>query len=290
MEAQIRHAVWGHKSEVPKVIRLISEAAAALRITVESVDPEYGLLIELRRGAQRVTLLGGRSPLNDALAARICEDKYYTGLILDREGFSTPKTVRCLLPGHFESDFYERRSGHRGGLKFARDHGFPLVVKPNRLSHGCHVSTVRNIAGLKRAVNTVWNSDYIALVQEWLPGADIRLNFLDGEFLCGYERRPALDTNEESGILNLARGATPRLIPDLTPDWLKYCTSIGRVLNLRHFGLDVRVKDPNSRPERMGIIEVNASPLCVQLYHQGYRELAVASQVRVLRAIFERSP
>lgn len=290
MEAQIEHAALETAPEVPKVIGLISEAAKALNITVTVVDPEYGLLVELSRDGQTQTLLGGRSPLNDAVAARICEDKFYTGIILKRRGYSTPDTARCLKPGHFASEHYDSRSGISNGLTFARINGFPLVVKPNRLSHGRDVSLVRNVAELKAAVDAVWRSDYIALVQEWLPGSDLRLNFLDGEYLCGYERLPGSDTSRDAGILNLASGAIPRLLSDLSADWLTYCASIGRVLNLRHFGIDIRVKDLHARPEHMGIIEVNASPLCVQLYHQGYREQAVAAQIRVLSAIFGPRP
>ncbi len=287
MEAQIEHAALEPAPEVPKVIGLISEAAKALNITVTVVDPEYGLLVELSRDGQTQTLLGGRSPLNDAVAARICEDKYYTGIILKRQGYSTPDTARCLKPGHFSSEHNDRRSGISNGLEFARINEFPLVVKPNRLSHGRGVSLVRNIEELKAAVDAVWRLDYIALVQEWLPGSDLRLNFLDGDFLCGYERRPGSDTSRDAGILNLASGATPGLLSGLSTDWITYCANIGRVLNLRHFGLDLRIEDLQARPEDMRIIEVNASPLCVQLYHQGYREQAVASQIRVLRAIFD---
>lgn len=285
MEVQVEHAVLKATAEVPRVIALIKEAAATLDIDVKTLDPEYGLLIELTRGAECVTLLGGRSPLNDAVAARICEDKYYTGLILGRKGYTTPKTERALKPGHFKSEHYDRRSGIGSGLAFARRTGFPLVVKPNRLSHGRFVSLAANRAELEAAVDTVWRSDYIALVQEWLPGTDVRLNFLDGEYLCGYERRAGSGT--DSGILNLASGATPHLISDLSPEWLRYCAGIGRTLKLRHFGLDIRVEDLLCSPERMGIIEVNASPLCVCLYHQGYREQAVASQIKVLRAMFD---
>lgn len=290
MEAQIEHAALEPAPEVPKVMGLIVEAAKALNITVTVVDPEYGLLVELSRDGQTQTLLGGRSPLNDAVAARICEDKYYTGIILKRQGYSTPDTARCLKPGHFSSEHYDRRSGISNGLKFARLHGFPLVVKPNRLSHGRDVSLVRNVAELKAAVDAVWRSDYIALVQEWLPGSDLRLNFLDGEFLCGYQRQPGSDTRGDADILNLASGAIPHLIPELSAEWLRYCINIGRVLNLRHFGLDLRIEDLQARPDDMRIIEVNSSPLCVQLYHQGYRAQAIASQIRVLRAIFDLHP
>ena len=55
--------------------------------------------------------------------------------------------------------------------------------------------------------------------------------------------------------------------------------------NLRHFGIDLRTPGFHTAPESAAIIEVNASPLLLQLYNMGHRQTALAAQARVLDAI-----
>lgn len=174
----------------PNATHLCLEAAARLGIEAQILDPEYGYLFELRRGDQRRVLLGGRSPLNDAVAARLAEDKYYAGLLLARAGLRVPETVRCLSPQHESLREYRARAGMAPGEALAERQGFPLVVKPNRLSHGRGVQLVENRLALAAAIRSVWQLDAIALVQTPAAGRDFRLDFLDGSYLAGYERRP----------------------------------------------------------------------------------------------------
>ncbi|MBI4702668.1 MAG: hypothetical protein HY744_16220 [Deltaproteobacteria bacterium] len=177
-------------SEHPAAVALQIEAARRLGLHATTLDPEFGYLFELAGGGRSITMLGGRSPLNDAVAARIAEDKHYTGLVLARRGFRTPGTERCLRPGYFLAGPCRDRAGTAPARRFAAEHGYPVVVKPNRQSHGREVALVRDLAELEAAIDRIWSIDYIALVQERIAGPDVRLDFLDGEYLLGYERVP----------------------------------------------------------------------------------------------------
>jgi cyanophycin synthetase len=314
---------------LPLAVQLCAEAAERLGAQVEVLDPEYGYLFRVSLDGKSVTLLGGRSPLNDAVAARLCEDKYYTGLLLERAGFNVPKSVRCVDPEYFQLDQFEGRMGIAAGAEFARRQGYPVVVKPNRMSHGRHVELVRNEKELERHVAKIWSFDYIALVQQVVHGIDLRFDFLDGEYLAGYMRRPLVvrgngqssirellsdlkgatdasaravlaagfdpDTIPRAGeelnlggqILNLNRCATAELVESLPAEWLDYCRAIGRALNLRHFGVDLRAPAFDADPRLATVLEVNSSPLLVQLYRLGHADLAVEGQVKVLAAILE---
>ncbi len=316
-----------------------TEAARRLGMTVRNLDADYGYLFELRRGDRRATMLGGRSPLNDAVAARICEDKFYTQLLLDGAGHRVATTQRCLAPGYFKNPTLAASAGIEPGLTFAREYGYPLVVKPNRLSHGRDVGVVDDEQQLTTAVERIWRSDYIALLQEKLDGVDLRLDFLDGTYLAGYIRRPVVIEGDgtrtirqlaaakdqrfghdtfwqrtaddpvwcrevlEQGrdaesilpdgvridlsgdILNLNGWAMAEPIAELPSAWRDHCLAIGAALNLRHFGIDLRSAGLHSPPKSAAIIEVNASPLLLQLYKMGHRETALAAQARVLDAI-----
>lgn len=272
---------------LPRAVELIREAARTLGLSFGLLDSEFGHLFELSDGFVSRTLLGGRSPLNDAVAARIADDKYYTGVVLERSGFRVPTSVRCLRPGYFELEEYGDRVGDHRALPFALEHGYPLVVKPNRLSHGRLVQLVHHGGELTNAVHEVWKVDYVALVQTAHEGLDVRLDFLDQEFLVGYTRRPH-PASPRAGIdiLNLARGAQADVLETLPEAWIKLGRRIGKSLNLRYFGIDFKARGLDSDPDLATVVEVNASPLFVQLYAQGHRELALRAQVRVLQAVW----
>ena len=328
---------------VAQILR--TEAAARLGFEVEVLDPETDYLYELRgRGKKRV-LVVGLSPLNDAGAARLAADKFYSGVALEREGFKVPRSVRCLAPGTFEVSTFPHHTGLEPARRFAAEYGFPLVVKPNRGSRGRDVTRVENLAELEAAVEGVWDNDYLALVQERVCGFDLRLDFLDGEFLLGYTRQPVilrgdgetplwkqlagwdsrfngaafeasldqdplwtkrvlergltlssvLPEGEEiplsEDILNLNRLCTATMVKVVPPAWQQHCCSIARVLQLRFFGIDFKVPEPDPLlrmdPAEATVLEVNASPGLGQTFRRGETEMAIRAQMRLMEAILD---
>ena len=171
------------------MIQIRLEAARRLGCEVAALDPETGFLNEIRRGPLRRVLVGGLSPLNDAVAARLVGDKHFTGLTLAHRGFETPYSVRCLEPGYFRDGDYASHTGLGPALDLARSHGYPLVVKPNSGSRGLDIAVVHDDGELEEAIRTIWRRDYLALVQLPVPGFDLRIDFLDTAFLFGYTRR-----------------------------------------------------------------------------------------------------
>ncbi len=171
-------------------------AAARIGYQTRIVDPTYGYLYEVSHGGERRYIVGGMSPLNDAVAARIAQDKHYSAMVLEERGFRVTQGVRCLRAGYFKYEDYGNRSGFQPGIDLANRCGYPVIVKPNRMALGRDVVAVGSESELVEAVETVWRDDYIALVQAVAPGADLRLDFLDGSFLAGYQRRPVVVTGD----------------------------------------------------------------------------------------------
>jgi glutathione synthase/RimK-type ligase-like ATP-grasp enzyme len=159
------------------------------------LDPETGWLWKIERGDRSLILAGPSSPLNDAAAARLAVDKFFTGVVLRAAGLRAPDTIRCLradvassaTEGH---DAFASQRGLEPALAFADARGYPLIVKPNRGAQGRCVSRVDDRPALLRAVERVWAIDEIALVQPALLGLDLRVDMLDGELLLAYLRRP----------------------------------------------------------------------------------------------------
>lgn len=271
---------------LPEAVRLMEEAALELGLTFRLLDPEGGHLFELSDGRITRTFLGGRSPLNDAVASRIADDKYYTELLLRRAGFRVPQSVRCLKPGAFSAE-YAGQTGHSPAQDWVRRHDLPLVVKPNRLSHGRHVQLVYDEQEMVDAILRVWEFDSIALVQTPHAGVDVRLDFLDTDYLVGYTRTQAEGASErESLILNLTLGARAEPLPAVSDAWHRHGLAVGRALGLRYFGIDFKAPSMDADPADATVIEVNSSPLFVQMALQGHRAAALAAQKRVLSAVW----
>ena len=263
------------------LLQLRLEAARRLGCRVVPLDPETGFLYRIEKGERGRLLHGGLSPLNDAVAARIASDKHHTGLVLSSAGFRSPETARCLRPGHFRSSEFDELTGFEPAERFAQNHVFPLIVKPNRGSRGVDISVVDDPGAMRAAIEQVWRRDYLALVQVPAPGIDLRIDLLDGDFLFGYLRRPlavegdgestldelferlldsdalwaelgrpldtVLDPGErlafETPILNLNRLCLGERLEDLPAPWLDFSRSISRLFNLRHIGIDLKISD-----------------------------------------------
>ena len=318
---------------------LLFDAAERLGLQARVLDPAFGYLWELSDGrGHSQAIVGLRIPLNLAAASHLASDKHYASMVLAGAGFRTPRTERALAPRAFGDTSLAERAGVRPAVEFARHSGYPLIVKPNRLSHGRGVARVESEAELLDAVQKVFDLDSIALVQELIEGTEYRLEFLDGEYLVGYERAPTAVTGDgirsvgellraldprftrdrfferlqrrgpltrhleargfgfdtimpvgeplpvEETVLNLARGATPVLLDELPTGWLEWAVRAGKVLGLRHFGLDFR-HVPGEPIERACVLEVNSNPAVSHLARAGYRERALESRMRLLSAV-----
>lgn len=321
------------------VLSLRVEAARRLGCEVVPLDPETGYLCEIRRGARRLYLLGGFSPLNNAGASRIAEDKFFTALVLERAGLRVPPGARCLRAGRFLQEDFSSHLGLAPGRAFAAAHGYPLVVKPNRGARGRQVNVVAGDDELAAAVEAIWQHDYLALVQPLIAGLDVRLDFLDDDYLFGYVRRPVvlrgngasrvsellaradgrfrgetfarllagdpiwtaaagrrgLDLDSvlaagetldlSSPILNLNRLCVAERLDRPAPAWLDHGRRIGRLLGLRHYGVDFKAASPDDDPRAATVLEVNASPSLARIAELGHREEALEAETRVVSAI-----
>ncbi|WP_145068009.1 hypothetical protein [Engelhardtia mirabilis] len=179
------------RREVPFVVELCLEAAARLGWNTEVLDPAFGYLWEVELpGGRRRAMVGAKTPINDAAAAQLALDKHYAGVVLRRAGFGVPAGVRALSPKHFADTRYAKDVGLDPALELARAKGFPLIVKPNRLSHGRFVRLVETEKELRRGIEAIWGLDRVALAQTVVDGRELRVDVLDGELLAAYERRP----------------------------------------------------------------------------------------------------
>lgn len=205
------NAAMNDTSSLSPTVQLRAEAARRLGYTIHNLDPDSGYLWEICKGDRRRLLMGAFSPHNSAIAARLAEDKFHTATLVKRLHRRVPDVARCLRPGRFEHEDFTSHLGMAPAHAFAERLGFPLVVKPNRGARGRHVQVVHDVASMEAAIETVWTYDYLALVQEVAQGIDVRLDFLDDDFLFGYLRRPVrLVGDGRRSLRQLLADADPR--------------------------------------------------------------------------------
>lgn len=175
----------------PFPVALAIEAAHNLGWSTRLLDPEFGYLWEvaLPDGRRRV-MVGVKTPVNDGAASQLATDKHYTSMVLAEQGVRVPAGVRALSPRHFRGTELAGCANLDEARTFADRTGYPLIVKPNRLSHGRLVRCVEDAAALEAAVAAIWELDRVALVQERVVGRELRIDLLDGELLAAYERHP----------------------------------------------------------------------------------------------------
>lgn len=263
------------------------EAARAAGCRIEPLDPETGYLFAIERDGTRQLLLGGLSPLNDAVAMAIASDKFHCATVLEAAGFRVPRHTRCLRPGRFADDDFASHAGIRSLRAFVDDIGWPVIAKPGHGARGRDVVAVRDMASLEAAVERIWRNDHLAVVESVAEGIDLRIDMLDDTCLVAYLRRPLAGHRPGDPVLNLNRRATADVIDPLPEPWRHFAGRIRRALDLRHLGIDLKIRDLDADPSTACVIEVNASPSMEQIAIRGHEDQVLRGETLIIEAILE---
>ncbi|WP_245853099.1 N-acetylglutaminylglutamine synthetase [Blastococcus aggregatus] len=157
---------------------LIAEEALRRGIRVEVTDPEWGEL-RLSVGGRTVVTRESLSEFTTAVAMSRCDDKRVTRRIMERAGV---RVARGALACEGELD---------EALALVAEVG-AVVVKPARGEQGRGITVgVRDEAGLQRAVGLALQFCPDVLVEELVPGQDLRVLVIDRAVVAAAVRRPA---------------------------------------------------------------------------------------------------
>lgn len=178
----------------PFLWRILERIAPSVGATL-LIEPSYRFvgLIRFANGRQSY-FWENRLDLNPVAAVRIAQDKAYTSHFLRAQGFSVPTEAT------FFSDRLRRHvdpsRDQEAARAYARSLGYPVYVKPNRMSQGRLVHEVHGDAELADALRAVFEVDRVALVQRSCRGRDLRLVVLDTEVIDAYQRVPLSVTGD----------------------------------------------------------------------------------------------
>jgi len=157
---------------------IIAEEALRRGIRVEVTDAEWGEL-KLSVGGRTVVTRESLSEFTTAVAMSRCDDKRVTRRIMERAGV---RVARGVLAAEGELD---------DALALVAEVG-SVVVKPARGEQGRGITVgVRDEAGLERAVGLALQFCPDVLVEELVPGQDLRVLVIDRSVVAAAVRRPA---------------------------------------------------------------------------------------------------
>jgi len=157
---------------------IIAEEALRRGIRVEVTDAEWGEM-RLSVGGRTVVTRESLSEFTTAVAMSRCDDKRVTRRIMERAGVRVARGARAG-----EGDLAEASALLREVEA--------VVVKPARGEQGKGITVgVKGDAALERAVRLAAQFCPDVLVEELVPGQDLRVVVIDREVVAAAVRRPA---------------------------------------------------------------------------------------------------
>ena len=132
--------------------------------------------------------------LNLIGSSGIASDKGYASYFMSKMGYPT-------IEGR---TFYSEKlckvlksnEGIERAFQYAKQLGFPVIVKPNSKSQGECVYKVINKEEFYNACRQVFKCDRVVLVQRFISGKDYRIVVLDDEVISAYQRLPLTVTGD----------------------------------------------------------------------------------------------
>jgi D-alanine-D-alanine ligase-like ATP-grasp enzyme len=188
------------------VPELIKKLAPQIGATV-LLEPEYGIVGQITfKDGKKSYFRRGVLNLNYAGSVQIAKDKQYTSFFLKQLGYQVPEGEAFFSERVNENYSIRVKKTVNDGFKYAQSLGFPVIVKPNRLTEGRLVTKVHSPEEFYQTAHQIFLQDSVLIVQKFYSGKDYRIVVLDGEVIAAYQRIPfSVVGDGTSSILELIR-------------------------------------------------------------------------------------
>ena len=174
--------------KLPFVTEVIKKLATQIEATV-LIEPEYGFVGQINfKNGKRTLFRNGRFEINNHASVAIVQDKGYASFFLKELGYNVPEE-QTFFSDKLCSKLIKKRNID-DGYSFAKNLGFPAIVKPNDLSKGILVAKVYNKEEYYQTAQQIFLKTSVLLIQKFYPGNDYRVVVLDGEIVSAYQRMP----------------------------------------------------------------------------------------------------
>jgi D-alanine-D-alanine ligase len=196
----------------------------------------------------------------DARAARLAWDKPSAKAVLREAGIRTPDWV--ALP----HDRFSELGAVAVLDRIVERLGLPLMVKPAQGGSGLGAAVVREASALPAAMVGCFAYDSTALVERYIPGADVAVSIVDDVVAGRPVALPAVEIVPRNGIYDYAARYTAglttwhvpaRLEPDVAASVAELAIAAHTALGLRDLSRVDLIVDENGTAHVLG---VNVSP------------------------------
>ncbi len=163
------------------------------------IEPEYryaGYFVSL--SGKRHFFKNTRIDINGNGSSYITTDKDFCSYFLRREGFKVPNSLIFFSTSYYHEmcrknpELAHKLMQIEDALQFAKNHGFPVFVKPNTGSQGLGVYKATTCDQIREAYDAIINNHRYQqiLIQSEVEGKDYRVVVLKDEVICAYKRMP----------------------------------------------------------------------------------------------------
>jgi glutathione synthase/RimK-type ligase-like ATP-grasp enzyme len=259
----LRAAGMGPLMRVWRSNVLLTPPDVVIHKNIKTRDPAHALLCSWER--QGVVVL------NSPLASQACNDKWHQQNLFAGAGIPQPYTELVRIAAHL----YE----------FAREHGYPFVVKPIGLSAARGVNPVLSYADLRTRIDPMLDGTEGWLAQQLVTfsgsprqARDRKAVVVDGEIVTVMQRTGAM------GEIAASRYGEQESVPlgTLSPNELKYVPAAADAVGVTWCSVDYWLTD--NHPEGIMINEVNGFPALPAQEAEPFAQAAVAAVSRTLQA------
>ncbi len=173
---------------LPFVTEVIKKLVPQIGATV-LIEPEYGFVGQITfKNGKQTFFRNTRFEINNHASVAIVQDKGYASFFLKQFGYKVPQE-QTFFSDKLCSKLIKKRTID-DGYAFAKNLGFPIIVKPNDLSKGILVAKVYNKEEYYQTAQQIFSNTSVLLVQKFYSGNDYRVVVLDGEIVSAYQRMP----------------------------------------------------------------------------------------------------
>jgi D-alanine-D-alanine ligase-like ATP-grasp enzyme len=193
-----------NKLQIPYLTKLIKKLAPRVGAKV-LIEPEWQIAGQIIYPNGVVHSLRMYSlDLNHIASSDIAKDKDFAKFFMKKKGYPIAEGITI-----FENNWAKTVKSNRTisyAKKYAQKLSFPVIVKPNSKSQGFGVCLVKNNKELTIALNEIFKSDKVAILEKYLPGKDYRIVVLGKEVISAYERIPlSVIGDGKSSIISLLK-------------------------------------------------------------------------------------
>jgi len=204
------------KKEVTLILRQILEEIAPTIGAKILMEPEWKI-------AGQITFKNGRRSyfrynsldLNPFGSAHLATDKDYSSFFMQSMGYQTIPKSKTFFSNSWAKTVGQPDNNIDSAYLYAKQLGFPVIVKPNSGHQGFGVTLVHNKKELYEAIRNIFKLDNIVLVQPFIKGDDYRVVVLDNKIISAYKRIPLNVTGDgKSTIKQLLEKKRQKLTTD----------------------------------------------------------------------------